>query len=201
MLKERLREKITEDIHEVEVREINKLINELNEPAPTEEVVKEEPTIQTLSGHLRVFLAELENNAGKYEDLQTTAPDKDNALFFRGKAEAYAFSAKSLRGVIEWHGKQPSKQKVSDLEALISEYKRLNSDSENEKLRRYNHEADELNEGLQRRNGELEALVKELTEGLTQTQDVLVHNANISLTHWIFVRTADLIAKAKALIK
>lgn len=57
-----------------------------------------------LEADLKKLIIDLEGHAKEYEAMKHPEYDKDCELIFRGKAEAYAFSAKSLKNLLKWHG-------------------------------------------------------------------------------------------------
>lgn len=57
----------------------------------------------TLNTDLRLLVVELECEAKEYLDKQNSATDENKRQFFKGKYDAYSYSAHELRKLLEWH--------------------------------------------------------------------------------------------------
>jgi hypothetical protein len=68
-------------------------------------------TLTTFEGHVKKILLEMESKFQEYEDNindKVVNPNGDNTHYFRGKADAYRYSAKQIRECLRWHSKWPT---------------------------------------------------------------------------------------------
>lgn len=71
-------------------------------------ITEGEATIRTFEGHVKKLLLEMEMKCQEYEDNindKVVNTNGENTNYFRGKADAYRYSAKQIRECLRWYGK------------------------------------------------------------------------------------------------